>query len=103
MTLDELRFAVTVIAALGCGLMAGVFFAFSTFVMPALARLTPPEGIAAMQSINVKAVKSVFLAVFLGTAAACVLLAVSSLLSWYRPRSAHLLIGSLLYLSARRW
>ncbi len=27
-----------VIAALGCGLMAGVFFAFSNFVMQALAR-----------------------------------------------------------------
>jgi len=37
------------LVALGCGLVAGVFFAFSTFVMPALARLQPPQGIAAMQ------------------------------------------------------
>ena len=33
-------------AALGCGLMAGVFFAFSTFVMKALSRIPQGEGIA---------------------------------------------------------
>lgn len=100
MTIDELRFAVTVIAALGCGLVAGAFFAFSAFVMDALARLTSTQGIAAMQSINVKVVKSPFpfLAVLFGTAAACALLVVTSLLSWDRPGSVHLFIGSLLYL-----
>ncbi len=35
-----------------CGLVAGVFFAFSTFVMSGLARLPPADGIRAMQSIN---------------------------------------------------
>ena len=39
-------------SALGCGLIAGVFFAFSAFVMKALALLPPAQGIAAMQSIN---------------------------------------------------
>ncbi len=33
-----LLFAATLVTALGGGLVAGVFFAFSTFVMPALAR-----------------------------------------------------------------
>jgi hypothetical protein len=33
--------------------MAGTFFAVSTFVMPALARIPSSQGIAAMQSINV--------------------------------------------------
>ena len=32
-----------------------MFFAFSTFVMQALDRLPAPQGIAAMQSINVTA------------------------------------------------
>jgi uncharacterized membrane protein len=31
------------------GLVAGVFFAFSTFVMKGLARTPPPTGVAAMQ------------------------------------------------------
>lgn len=35
-------------SAIGCGLMAGVYFAFSTFVMTSLGRLAPPAGAAAM-------------------------------------------------------
>jgi uncharacterized membrane protein len=33
--------------------VGGIFFAFSAFVMKALDRLPPAQGIAAMQSINV--------------------------------------------------
>lgn len=85
-------------SALGCGLVAGVFFAFSTFVMPALARLPAAHGIAAMQSINIVVIDPLFLGVFLGTATACVALVVESLLSWTKPRAIYLLAGSLLYL-----
>lgn len=88
----------TLFAALGCGLIAGVFFAFSTFVMSALARLQPAQGIAAFQSINITVYNPWFMGVFLGTAAACIVLAVSSLLKWQKPGAAYLLIGSLLYL-----
>ena len=38
----------------GSALVAGVFFAFSSFVMKVLARVPSAEGIAAMQSINVE-------------------------------------------------
>ena len=48
--------AFAVITALGCGLSAGALFAFSSFVMGALARLPAAQGIAAMQSINARAV-----------------------------------------------
>ena len=78
--------------------MAGVFFAFSSFVMSALARLQPAQGIAAMQSINITVINPLFMAAFLGTAAACIFLAVSSLLKWHQPGAAYLLLGSLLYL-----
>ena len=71
---DRLRFALTLFAALGCGLIAGVFFAFSTSVMKALARLPSAEGIAAMQFINVVILNPVFLGAFVGTAAACAFL-----------------------------
>ena len=96
MTNDWL-FVVTLVSALGCGLMAGVFFAFSTFVMRALARLPPAQGITAMQSINVAVINPWFLLPFLGTAAACGLLAVSSLATWQMPGAIYLLGGSLLY------
>ena len=80
------------------GLVAGAFFAFSTFVMNALARIQPAQGIAAMQSINVAVINPICAVVFLGTAAACVFLAVSSLLRLREPGAVYLLVGSLLYL-----
>lgn len=97
-TVDPLLFALKLFAALGCGLIAGVFFAFSTFVMSALAQRPPAEGIAAMQSINITVINPWFMTAFLGTAAACFFLTVSSLLKWNQPGAAYLLIGSLLYL-----
>ncbi len=89
---------VTLLSALGCGLVAGIFFAFSTFVMRALARLPGEQGIAAMQSINVVVINPVFLLLFLGTAAACVGLLFYSFFLWSRPGSGFLLAGALLYL-----
>lgn len=91
-------FALKLLAVLDCGLVAGVFFAFSTFVMNALARLQPPQGIAAMQAINITAINPLFMLVLFGTAALCLFLAISSLLKWHQPGAAYLLVGSLLYL-----
>ena len=91
-------FALKLFSALGCGLIAGVFFAFSSFVMNALARLQPTQGIAAMQSINITVINPLFMAAFLGTATVCIFLAISSVLRWHQPGAAYLLIGSLLYL-----
>ena len=59
--------ALVITTAVGAALVAGIFFAFSTFVMGALARLTPAEGIRAMQSINVVVINPWFLAAFFGT------------------------------------
>ena len=97
-TVDQLLFALTLLAALGCGLIAGVFFAFSAFVMKAFARLPPGEGIAVMQSVNVAVLNPWFMAAFLGTAAACVLALVSSLLRWHEPGAVYLFVGGALYL-----
>lgn len=91
-------FVLTLLAALGCGVIAGAFFAFSTFVMKALGRLPPAQGIAAMQSINVVVINPLFMSALFGTAAACLVLAGWSVLRWNRPGAAFLLTGSLLYL-----
>ena len=96
--INELRPFLALSAALGCGLIAGVFFAFSAFVMRAFARLPPAEGIAAMQSVNVAVLNPLFLTVFMGTAAACVVAIVFSWLRWREPGAAYLLAGGLLYL-----
>jgi uncharacterized membrane protein len=95
---DGLLFPLTVLAALGCGLVGGIFFAFSAFIMNALARLPPAQGIAAMQSINVAVINPLFLTVFLGAAAACLVLVVHALATWHKPDAVYLLAGGLLYL-----
>ena len=97
-TANSLLFTLTLIAALGCGLMAGLFFAFSVAVMKALARLPSAEGIAAMQSINVVIINPVFLTVFFGTAAACTLVMITSLFHWRESGAVYLILGSVLYL-----
>jgi uncharacterized membrane protein len=91
-------FALKLFAVIGYGLVAGVFFAFSTFVMPALARLKPNQGITAMQAIDITAINPLFMFAIFGTAAACLFIAIASLSKWHQPNSAYLLFGSLLYL-----
>ena len=56
------------VLALVSGLMAGVFFAFSAFVMTALDDRPAAEAIATMQRINVRVLNGWFLGVFMGTA-----------------------------------
>ncbi|NJN59343.1 MAG: DUF1772 domain-containing protein [Leptolyngbyaceae cyanobacterium SL_5_9] len=97
-TIYQWSFAVKLFSALGCGLVAGIFFAFSTFVMKALAQLQPAQGITAMQSINITVINPWFFVAFFGTALTCLLLTISSLLKWHQPGAVFLLIGSLLYL-----
>src|SRR5262249_4566086 len=84
------------LCALGAGLVAGVFFAFSTFVMKALGRLAPPEGIAAMQSINIVVINPWFMSAFFGTALASTVLAVMGMQAGH-PRASWLIVGGLLY------
>lgn len=85
-------------AAIGSGLMAGVFFAFSSFVMAALARIAPESGIAAMQSINVTVLNPAFLTVFMGTGVICLALAAGSYFWWDQAGAKFALLASLIYL-----
>ena len=96
--MQGLLYALTVLAALGAGIVAGIFFAFSAFVMGALGRLPAVNGIAAMQSINVVVLNPVFFTAFFGTAAAALILAIAALVRWSEPGAPYLLAGALLYL-----
>lgn len=88
---------VTVATVLGCGLVGGVFFAFSTFIMSALARLPTQEGIAAMQAINVAVITPLFMLALFGTGAVSLFLAGYALLGSSGPDRMYLLTGGLLY------
>jgi len=96
--MSRVLYAVTLATALGCGLNAGVFFAFSTFVMPALKRLPPAQGIAAMQSINKLALTPAFMAALFGTAVACLGLLAWAAISWGGLVAALMIAGGVAYL-----
>jgi uncharacterized membrane protein len=90
---------VAFLSGLGCGLVAGVFFAFSTFVMKALGKLPPAQGLAAMQSINEVVINPWFLTLFLGAAVTSACMVTASLLRWHDPRAFYWLAGGVLYLA----
>ncbi len=94
--MEHLLYVATFAAALGSGLVAGIFFAFSSFVMGALGRIAPAAGIAAMQSINVVVINPLFLSVFMGSALLGVVLAIAAVVGW-SPRSLYLIAGGVLY------
>ena len=96
--MNTLVTVLTIIAALGCAVIGGIFFAFSTFIMNAFSQLPPPQGISAMQNINRVILRSLFIPVFLGTALLCGILVVLALLNSSNPAGSLLVIGSLLYI-----
>ena len=67
------------VAAVGAGLTAGVFLAFSSFVMAGLGRAPAPVGVRAMQEINRAAPSPVFMLTLFGTALLGVGLAVAAI------------------------
>jgi uncharacterized membrane protein len=80
------------------GIVGGVFFAFSTFVMKALAELPAAHGIAAMQRINVVVLGPLFLGVFVGTAVLAGICVLAGFFPWGEPKSFLLLAAGLLYI-----
>jgi uncharacterized membrane protein len=66
-------------AALGSAVVAGVFGTFSGFVMRALGDLPPATGAAAMQAVNVTALRPPLMTALFGTAALGIAAAVAVL------------------------
>jgi uncharacterized membrane protein len=95
---NDLIRAGCVAGAVGCGLMAGLMLAFSTAVMPGLARRPPAEGMAAMQSMNSAILNPVFGVVFGGTSLVCLALLVSAPFTTEHPGAGWRALGALLFL-----
>ena len=87
-----------IVAAVGNGIVGGIFYAFSSFVMPALGRIAPEQGLSAMRMINVTVITPSFLIPFMGMALLSLLLAGWSLLSLDMTASKLMLAAGLLYL-----
>jgi uncharacterized membrane protein len=86
----------TAVTTVGSGLLAGVFFAFSAFVMSGLRRLPDSDGAAAMRSINVTAEHPPLMIALFGTSLLCAAVIVRALTTWSRPGAGWLLAGAVL-------
>ena len=95
--MSSLATIAVLLALLGSALIAGVFFAFSSFIMKALAERPAAEGIAAMQSINVVVLNRSFLGTFMGTALISVRVAILAIASWEQPEAPWYLAGAVFY------
>lgn len=84
-------------ALLGSALIGGVFFAFSSFVMKALARIPSSGGIAAMQSINVVVINPSFLGAFMGTTVLSLGVIWLALARWSHPLSMFFMGAAIFY------
>ncbi|MFT4037709.1 MAG: DUF1772 domain-containing protein [Thermomicrobiales bacterium] len=82
----------------GCGIVSGVCFAFSGFVMPALGRLPAPQGVAAMQAINIAAISPAVMIALFGTTAACLGIAAQAVAGWGASGASLRVAGAALYL-----
>jgi len=85
-------------AAIGCGLMAGLYFAFSTFIMSALDRLGAAAAAAAMNAINAVILRSAFVPLFFGTSVAALALIIAGLLRGSDPDVSVMVAGGTIYL-----
>jgi uncharacterized membrane protein len=86
-------------SAVGCGLIAGIYFAFSTFIMPALGRIEPLHAVSAMNSINSTILRSLFMPLFFGTTLTSAALAVIALLHRSAPGATAMFAGGLIYVA----
>jgi uncharacterized membrane protein len=89
----------TIVAAVGAGISAGVYFAFATFVMPGLRRVSHSQAISAMNGINKSAPASpVLMLALFGTGIVCVLLMISGFRSLDDPKAVWVIAGAALYI-----
>jgi len=84
-------------AALSSGVMAGVYLAFSGFIMRSFNQLSASQSVAAMNAINVTIVRSVFMIIFFGSTIISVCLIVISMLYWDEAGAALVLIAGVVY------
>jgi uncharacterized membrane protein len=84
-------------ASVATGLVAGVFLTFSDFVMRSLGAAAPVAGIEAMQEINRKVYRSVFMVLLMGMVPVSLAIAAYAVAFSGASSSPWLLAGAALY------
>ena len=97
--IDSFSRGLTLTGVVGAGLAAGVYLAFSTFVMPGLRRTSHSQAISAMSAINKAAPANPLLMVVpFGTGIVCVLLLIAGVRHRDDPAAVWQIVGAALYL-----
>ncbi|SCX34063.1 DUF1772 domain-containing protein [Mycolicibacterium fluoranthenivorans] len=82
---------------IGSAAVGGIFYAFSSFVMPGLDRTGAADAATAMRGVNAEAqANAPFLALFFGTTLLAMVLGALAIMQWGRPGSGYLVAGAAL-------
>jgi len=84
-------------AALSSGLIAGIYFAFSVFIMRAFGEIETSHAVAAMNAINETILRSLFMPLFFGSTIVSVILIIVALAHWGDTGSGLTLIAGAIY------
>ena len=84
-------------AAFSSGLMAGVYFAFSGFIMKAFDKIETAQSVAAMNAINEVILRSLFMPVLFGSSIISFLLVVVAFVYWGEAGAGLALIAGMIY------
>ena len=82
---------------LGNGLMAGIYLAFSSFIMRSFATMPVAHGIAAMNAINATILKSPFMPIFFGSTGASIVLIAVGAWFWGEPGTGQAIAAGATY------
>jgi uncharacterized membrane protein len=96
------QFAIVVLlwfSTIGSALLAGLYLAFSAFIMTSLGRIDKSSGIAAMNAINLDIQRSLFMPIFVGSTLTAAILAVMAPIGWAEPSALPMLVGGVLYVA----
>lgn len=96
--LDQIIPWVLASASLAAGLVAGVFLTFSDFVMRSLGASAPAAGMEAMQQINRKVFRSVFMVLLMGMVPISLAIAAYAAVSAGGAANAWLIAGAAFYI-----
>lgn len=97
--MDILIASLTWFSAVSSGIMAGVYFTFSSFAMRSFAELGDEAGARAMQSINRVILRSAFLPLFFASTLACAVLLVLGLLGYGGKGAVMMAAGGGVYIA----
>lgn len=84
-------------AALSSGLIAGVYFAFSAFIMQAFGKIDTTHSISAMNAINETILRSLFMPLFFGSSIISLCLIFVALVYWGEAGTKLTLLAGAVY------